>query len=114
MSGKKTVIEAFHHVLLGCLLTLKGIDKIAHHPFIGGVILCFGLILIGYFIYIIRRKSVNKTLSLMAHTFEGMAILLITYVLLQEGKTYLPYVTFAAAIGCFVAVVVIYRKAERH
>jgi uncharacterized membrane protein len=72
----KKKLVAVHHLMVGLLLLMKGVDKIQHHH------------------------------SFIIHLFECIALCLTTYVYFKEGKNFLPYVTMAASIGFFVATLV--------
>ncbi|HUM48376.1 MAG TPA: hypothetical protein PLD84_15700 [Chitinophagales bacterium] len=102
------------HVMTGAVLILKGYAKITdHYAGVGSMILCFGLVIIGYVIYESRRKSHSPLLVMAVHFFEGLALLFTTYVYIDEGKTYIQYLTLAAAIGFFVAVLIMYMRYKK-
>ena len=113
MKNKKHFLEAFHHFIVGFFLTIKGFDKFTHHHLIGGLILAFGIIILLYFLYEVLAKKQGRTLKLLVHVFEGVALLFTSYIFFEEGKKYLPYVTLAASIGFFVSVVVIYIQTKK-
>jgi CDP-diglyceride synthetase len=102
----KTDILSFQHLIVGFLLVTKGYEKIEHHFFlIGWIILLMGIAILGYFAYLKISKKENKVLQLIAHLFEGIALLLTAYVYFEEGKTYLPYIILIAGIGFLVATI---------
>ena len=110
MAAKNKILDSLHHLLIGFALTLKGINKISHHPVIGSIILLFGIIILGYFLYIVIKKHTDKTLVYIIHWFEAIASLFTAYVFFEEGATYLPYAFLLAAIGFFIAIIVHHTK----
>ena len=61
MTGKNPLLHLIHHLLIGVVFILKGFDKFPHHNILGGLILCFGIIVLFYFIYMVfRRKEVER------------------------------------------------------
>ena len=112
MAGKKQLLQSFTHLLIGIALTLKGWDKIAHHPVIGSIILAFGIIILLYFFYLNLKKHPNEKLDLIVHWFEGIAALFTAYIYYTEGSRYLHFVFLLAAIGFFVSIYIHHRKKE--
>lgn len=113
MVKNKKLLHSFHHFLIGCLLILKGFDKFSHHNIIGTLILIFGIIILGYFIYSMVRKRENKNLGLIVHIFEAMVGVFTTYIFFKEGKVYLPYLSLLATIGFSIAVYVSWVKLKK-
>ncbi len=102
------------HLLTGFVLVLKGYAKITdHYPVTGSIILVFGLAIFGYVYYEKRQQLHSQHLQMLVHFFEGLALLFTTYVYIDEGKSYIQYVTFAAGIGMFVTVYILYRKQKK-
>ena len=112
MTRKKQVLHSIQHFLIGLALTLKGGDKLSHHPFIGGLILSFGIIILVYFFYILIRKPSGTNLSNFVHWFEAIACLFTAYILFRDGARFLPYVFLLASIGFFIALYISYKKAR--
>ena len=104
MEGKKKLLHSIHHLLIGIALTLKGLSKFAHHEVLGGLILCFGLIILSYFIYLSIKRMESRTMHILIHLFEGFASLFIAYIFFVEGKQYLQYGFLLAAMGFFISV----------
>lgn len=102
------------HVMTGAVLILKGYTKLTdHYAGVGSIILLFGLAIIGYVIYESRQKKQSPLLAIAVHFFEGLALLFTTYVYFDEGKTYIQYLTLAASIGFFVAVIILYKRYKK-
>ncbi len=114
MKNKKHILEAFHHFIVGFFLAIKGVDKFTHHHLIGGLIFTFGIVILLYFLYEISAKKQGRTLKLLVHLFEGLALLFTSYILFEDDKIYLPYITLAASIGFFISVVIIYNKPKKN
>lgn len=111
MSILKHKLRTLAHAVTGLALALKGYAKLTdHHAVIGSIILISGLTIIGYVLYDSRQQKHNRLLGTGIHFLEGLALLFTSWVYFEEGKTYLPYATLAAAIGFFVTVPVLYRK----
>lgn len=110
MPKRNKILNAAHHLLIGFALTLKGIDKVAHHPVIGSIILLFGIIILGYFLYIVIKKHPDNKLVYIIHWFEAIASLFTAYVFFEEGATYLPYAFLLAAVGFIIAIIVHHTK----
>lgn len=113
MAGKRHLLHSMHHLITGAVLVLKGTDKISHHPFIGGLILLFGLLILAFFVYDLSRKAKAETLELMVRWFEGIVALFVAYIFFTEGKELLPYVFLLAAAGFFISIYVYHRKRRR-
>ena len=112
MVGRKQLLHSIHHLITGAVLIIKGVDKISHHPFIGGLILFFGVVILSYFIYALNKKQHSHNLELVVHWFEALVALFMAYIFFSEGKTFLPYVFLLAAIGFFISIYLIYKKAK--
>jgi len=104
MENKKNILKSGHHFIVGFFLTIEGYDKFHRHNFVGGLILFFGIALLLYFAFEVAKKKDGLTLKLLTRLFEALALLFVTYIFLKDGKTYLPFVTFAASTGFFVSV----------
>ena len=104
MGRKKKLLHSIHHLLIGIALILKGFSKFAHHQVLGGLILCFGLIILSYFIYLSIKQMESRTMHILIHLFEGFASLFTAYIFFVEGKKYLQYGFLLAAIGFFISV----------
>ena len=113
MAKKSFSLHMITHFILGCVLLLKGFDKVGHHPFIGGIFLAFGIIILVYFFYVLLKGRESEKLALMVHWFEAIASLFTAYIFFEEGKTFLPYAFLLAAIGFFIAIYLHYRKKRR-
>lgn len=111
MSILKHKLGTLAHAVTGLALALKGYAKLTdHHAVIGSIILISGLTIMGYVLYDSRQQKHNKLLGTGIHFLEGLALLFTSWVYFEEGKTYLPYATLAAAIGFFATVPLLYRK----
>jgi hypothetical protein len=112
MARRKEILHSVKHFLIGTALTLKGADKIGHHPLIGSIILLFGLIILVYFFYLLIKKHPSEKLGHIVHWFEAIASLFTAYIFFQEGATYLPWAFLLASIGFFISIYVEHRKAK--
>ncbi len=99
-----------HHVLIGGVLVLKGYDKFHHHPVLGCIIFLFGIIILGYCLYVLFSSRHNPVLPILFHLFEALVLLFTAYIFFTEGKKYLPYVCLLASIGFFISVFVLYKR----
>jgi hypothetical protein len=106
MVGKRKLLHSIHHLLIGIALILKGLSKFAHHQVLGGLIICFGLIILSYFIYLSIKRKESRTMHILIHLFEGFASLFTAYIFFVEGKKYLQHGFMLAAIGFFISVYV--------
>jgi hypothetical protein len=98
MYNKKHFKKAIHHLIIGVLLILKGVDKYSDHQFIGGCIVFMGTVIILYFMFDLIWKKEGIVLKSFVHLFEGLALFFTAYVYYKEGKTYLPYITWLASL----------------
>ncbi|HYH13735.1 MAG TPA: hypothetical protein VD794_00850 [Flavisolibacter sp.] len=110
MAGKKHVLHALHHLITGAALTLKGIDKVSHHPFIGGLVLAFGVLILAFFFYTLSQKRHGNNLELMVRWFEALVSLFTAYIFFTEGKTLIQYVFLLAAIGFFISIYMFHKQ----
>ena len=113
MVEKKKLLHSIHHLLIGLALILKGVGKFAHHPILGGLIICFGLIILTYFIYLSYKRKESRAMHILMHLFEGFASLFTAYIFFAEGKQYLQYGFILAAIGFFISVFVYVRRHKK-
>ena len=110
---QKKLVTVYHFVVAFILIT-KGFDKIQHHhSFIGWTILLLGFIILLYFINTKISNKNHSSLELVIHFFESIALFLTSYVYFQEEKTWLPYVTLAAAIGFLITTLVHFKKHKK-
>jgi hypothetical protein len=112
MAGKKHLLHSIHHFLTGVVLTIKGVDKVSHHAFIGGLILLFGVVILSFFVYTLIKKQHGQNLELMVRWFEALVALFMAYILFSEGRTLLPYAFLLAAIGFFTSIYVFHKKVK--
>ena len=110
MAANKEIIHSINHFIVGFVLSLKGITKLSHHVVIGSIILLFGVIILGYFLYVVIKKHPSNSLSQTVHWFEALSCLFTAYILFEEGAKYLPYGFLLAAIGFFIAIYVTHKK----
>jgi len=82
-----------HHLITGAVLVLKGSDKISHHPVIGSLVLLFGVLILGFFVYNLLQKRHSQHLELMVRWFEALVSLFIAYIFFTEGRTLIQYVS---------------------
>ena len=114
MKTNKHTFEKIYHLIVGFIFILKGVDKIQHHPLIGLILLIFGIAVIAYFIYISTKQAAGEWLSIIVHLFEAIALMFTAYLYYQEGKTFLPYVFAASAVGFLIATFVSIQKTIKH
>lgn len=114
MTTKKRVLNSVKHFLLSFIFIIKGFIKLDHHSLIGSILLLFGIIVFGFFIYSLRQREPNEKFILAAHWFEAIAALFMAYIYFTEGATYLPYVFLLAALGFFISIFMHHKKAHAH
>ena len=113
MVGGNKLLHSIHHLLVAFVLVLKGFDKLAHgHPFIGTLLLAFGLAIVVYFGYLLKNNKHSPLIDDMVHLFEALAALFVAYLTYSEGSKYLHYVFLIAAAGFFIAIYV--SRKRRH
>jgi hypothetical protein len=110
MTGKKELLHSIHHFLTAAILITKGIDKIGHHLVIGGLMLLFGVIILGFFIYSLASKQHHDKLELIVRWFEAFVSLLMAYIFFTEEKKFLPYIFLLGAIGFFISIFVFHKN----
>ena len=106
MAGKNKLLHSIHHLLISMALILKGVSKFSHHPVLGGLIICFGLIILSYFFYLNYKRKESRAMHILIHLFEGLASLFTAYIFFVEGKKYLQYGFILAAAGFFISVLI--------
>jgi hypothetical protein len=114
MEGKKHLLHTIHHLLTGGVLVIKGFDKVGHHPFLGGLMLLFGVLILSFFVYTQVKKHLSYHFELMVRWFEALVALFVAYIFFTEGKQWLPYVFILAAIGFFISIYVLHKQKARH
>lgn len=106
MATRNKLLSLIHHLIISVALLLKGYDKFSHHKLFGGLIFCFGVVILVYFVYVLLKQKENRTMHILIHLFEGLASLFTAYIFFEEGKRYLQYIFILAAIGFFISVYV--------
>lgn len=102
----KQQLQSIYHFIVAIVLMTKGYDKIEHHhSIIGWIIFLFGVIILGYFIFLKVSQKPHSSLEIIIHLFESIALFLITYVYFEQGKSLLPYITLLAGIGFLIAAI---------
>ena len=107
-------LDLMIHFLLGTTLILKGYDKFSHHNLLGSVIFLFGIIVLGYFVFMIVKKQGSRMMHIVIHLFEAVVSLFIAYIFFEEGKKYVQYGFILAAIGFIIAAIVTSRNRIGH
>lgn len=110
MSTIKHRIDSVVHFLLGSTLLLKGYDKFHHHNILGALMFLFGIIVMGYFFYLVLKQQHNRTMHIMILLFEALVSLFIAYIFIEEGKKYVQYGFILAAIGFLLAAYITFSK----
>jgi hypothetical protein len=113
MKNRKHLLESLHFFLIGFLITTEGFEELHSHAIIGGLMLLFGITLLLYFIYVQIKKKQGFNLKIMAHLFEAVVLLFISYILFKEEKTYIPYINLAASFGMFISIAVLFYRRKK-
>jgi hypothetical protein len=110
MKNRKHILESFHFFLIGFLITTEGFEELHSHAIIGTFMLLFGITLLIYFVYVQIKKKQGFILKVIAHLFEAVVLLFTSYILFKEGKTYVPYINLAAAMGMFASIIILFYR----
>ena len=95
---KSSVKFTLHHFVMGLLFVTKGIGKINHHPIIAIIFLVIGFSILSFYCWMKIMQQQNGILKNLMHLLEGIALLTAAFIYWKEGKHWLPYFTFFAAI----------------
>lgn len=91
------------HVAASFTLITTGLNNSDRFPVAGYSISAFGVLVMSYFLYR-KRKGGNSAVAKSGILFlEAAALVLAAFLSHKTGKTYLPYVILAAALGYFIA-----------
>lgn len=106
MPKNKINLELIGHLLAAFALLLKGYDKIGHgHLAIGATLMLAGAIVVVFMIYAQRTGRGHRIASALVFLFEALAMALITYFYIEEGKHVVQYATLLAAAAYLFAFV---------
>ena len=101
-------LQNLTHYLAGLVLLLKGITKLAYYPehrfYVLAFILAGSIITIGTFFHHALEKRFRYITSFF-HLIEAGALFLLGYLYAHEGKQYLPYPIYGAAVMFFMAAI---------
>lgn len=107
---KETVL----HMMTAILLFTKGIDKVGQGHYLHGILILAAALFITVYLFIsLKAEGHHLKLTLSVYICEAMALALTGYVYLEEGKKYIPWVTFLAAAGFIVSAILLVRKTMR-
>lgn len=97
-------LRELQHVVAGVVLALKALSKFESGDLIaGGLLTTLALLIFVYFFFARFGRASWGRFAAFVHLCESAAMSLLTYYYVEEGKAYLPFATFAAAAGYFVA-----------
>jgi hypothetical protein len=97
-------LREVQHLLAGAVLALKAVAKFEDGAFAAaGLLAGFAALILIYFLLARFGRGTWARFAVLVHACEAAALCLLTYYYVEEGKTYLPYATFAAALGYFAA-----------
>ncbi|RDC65144.1 hypothetical protein [Adhaeribacter pallidiroseus] len=102
----RLLLQNLTHYLAGLVLLLKGITKLAYYPehrfYVLAFLLAGCIIVCGTFFHHTLEKRFRYITALF-HLIEAGALFLLGYLYAHEGKQYLPYPIYAAAVMFFIA-----------
>jgi hypothetical protein len=106
-------LEALLPFIIGFSLTVEGWEKVPEETFAGMLIMLFGVTLLVYALYALKKKGQEFVLKVAVHLFEAVTLLFVSYIYFEEGKKYLPYFNLAPSIALFISVVVMLFKRNK-
>jgi hypothetical protein len=101
-------LETMVHYMTAFIVILKGIDKVTipGKAVYGIIFLAIGVLILLGTIFHHRAGKYLKHLKPMVFILEAIVIGLVGYLFLKEGKNYLQYLCFFAALMFVVATIV--------
>jgi hypothetical protein len=106
--------ETILHMMTAILLFAKGIDKAGQGHYLTGILILSAALFITVYLFIsLRVEKPRLKLTLSVYICEAMALVLAGFVYLEEGKKYIPWVTFLAAAGFIISAIILARKGMR-
>lgn len=110
---RRPIFEKIAHYLTGFVAIMKGVDKTAHfneHPFVPIFLIAIGIfILIATYFHHWFEKRVTEFKTLLC-SFEGVALIVVSYSYFSMGKKFLPLCFFLCGIAYFVVGYFLHRK----
>lgn len=101
------------YILIGLLLMLNGLGNLEDHAAPALLNILIGASLIVVFLLIKMKKLRRNYLEPIALTAEGTGLLIAGYIYFKNGSDYLPYISYLAGTGYFIAVLIKSRKKLR-
>lgn len=103
--------------IVGFILTMNGyLIVIDRQNSLGWWVSFLGILAIGYFIYIKKTRKNVALLEAFVFLIQGVALVLLGMIEMDSGKKWLPYPSFLAGVGYFVASAITFfriRKATK-
>ena len=96
--------ELIGHLCVGLSILMKGIDKVEHHPFIGGVLIFAGLLVIVFSIKHNKIESKFGKIKYFVFGVESVVMALIGYSYYQDGSNLIHYAYFIVALMFIAAI----------
>lgn len=106
--------ESIAHYLAAFVIIMKGLDKIETPGKLGYAIifLLIGALIILGTIFHHKAEKVLHHFKAYVFIFESIVMSIVGYLYMKEGKQYIQYVCFAAAIMFLVATFIYIKKAK--
>lgn len=99
-------LETIGHLLTAAVLLTKGIDKLSlGHTGIGLAMLVSGALVLVFLGYTMRTGRGHRYASAAVFLAEALAMALIAYLYIEEGKRYIQYAAMAASVMSLFACV---------
>jgi CHASE2 domain-containing sensor protein len=107
----KERLPFIHHMFIAIIAITSGLNKIdSPYSSIGWLLVVLGAVVLGYFVYTLVTKRLNRSIRPVILGVECTAMLCASYMYFAEGKQFLPYATLLAALGYFIAVIASVRR----
>jgi predicted MFS family arabinose efflux permease len=107
-------LENMTHYLTAFVIIIKGLDKVAvpGKTWIGVLLLVFGVFIILGTIFHHKLHQALKHFKALVFAIEAVVMSIVGYLYVKDGKQFIQYVCFGAAIMFAVALIVYLSKAK--
>lgn len=112
-SKRVAILEAVTHYLTALVVLLKGIDKLdAGKMFFGMFFVAVGLFIVFGTIFHHRFERALRNFKGYVFLLESIVSIMVGYVYLKDGKNFIQYIFFAAALMFLIAAIIHFRKTK--
>jgi predicted MFS family arabinose efflux permease len=108
-------LENMTHYLTALVIIMKGLDKLGvpGKTWVSVIFLLMGILIVLGTIFHHKAEKLLRHFKAYVFAFEAIAMAVVGYLYLKDGKQFIQYVCFAASIMFVIALVVYFRRRKK-